>query len=55
MRALHPMVDNALEIPALLRRHKKRGRPKKIVQPDALSVKNKWKEWDDTKQKLYGT
>jgi len=49
------MEYDTLEIPAFLRRHKKRGRPRKIIQPDLLPVKDKWKQWDKIKQKRYGT
>ena len=49
------MEYDTLEIPAFLRRHRKRGRPRKIIQPDLSPVKDKWKVWDEIKQERYGT
>ncbi len=49
------MEYDPFEIPAFLQRRKKRGRPKKITQPESQLTETKWKEWDEIKQKLYGT
>ena len=47
------MVVSSLHIPEFLKRKKKRGRPRKILQ-DASIIETKWNEWDKTKQQKYG-
>ena len=45
--------NDLLEIPEFLRRTRKRGRPRKIMQK--VSKENNWEEWSKEKQNLYGT
>ena len=48
-------MHDLLAIPDFLKRYKKRGRPRKIHQPNYLEdTRKKYEEWDLIKQKKYG-
>ena len=49
------MINELLTIPAFLKRQKKRGRPRKIIETPDVNILDKYFEWDKIKQDKYGT
>ena len=49
------MIKDLLTIPDFLKRKKKRGRPRKVVELSVTNFLNKHFEWNKIKQEKYGT